>query len=966
VLFEIAKRAAQSEPPPRTRPKPRRRRNLPRWARNLLVAAAALVAALLLAFWLSKMWTDALWFEELGHANIFWTRIWAPLLFAVAGLLVFTAIFLGNLLLARLLSPRTALQQAGGDAADAEILELMPTSDRRVTRIIVVISVVIGLFFAVSAGGAWEEFLRCINQAPFSYTDPLFNHDASFFVYTLPVLRRVLGFLTGALIWSLLGVIGVYLFDRAISFPSARRLSLAPHVKAHISVLAALLLVGQAADFLLQSWELLYSTRGVVFGASYTDAVAQLPVLRILAVVSLVSAAIFLGNIHYRGWRLPLTAIGLLVVMWIGAGQIYPAIVHQYRVSPNEIKVESAYIAHNIKTTRWAFGLEGVATRSFPANENLTLANIENNEATVQNIRLWDTRSLLETYTQLQEIRLYYRFRDVDVDRYSIDGNYRQVMLSTRELDQEQLQDQAKTWVNEHLSYTHGYGVVVSAVNEVTTDGLPTFFVENIPPQTTTNLEISRPEIYYGEMGNEFVVVRTNAKEFDYPKGDENVLTTYEGGGGVPLTSVFRRLAFAMRFGDMNFLLSEYLTPESRVMFRRTIQERVRAIAPFLQYDQDPYLVIREDGSLAWVWDAYTVSNRFPYSEPRPNGINYIRNSVKVVIDAYDGNVTFYQMDPDDALATTYARMYPGLMTPADQLPADLRQHLRYPEDLFSIQAQVLSVYHMQDPQVFYNKEDVWQIPNEIYQAEQVPVDPYYVIMGLPGENEEEFLLMQPFSPLDKSNMIAWMAVRMDGEDYGQIQVYGFPKDKLVFGPSQIEATISSDPVISAQLSLWNQSGSRVIRGNFLVVPLEDSLIYVEPLFLQAEQSAIPALKRVIVSYADRVVMEPTLADALARLFGEATPGTTEPQGETTTTTVPAPSTTTSTTPVTTTGTLAPGETTTTGIQLPTDRESLILLADQLYQAALEAQRAGNWTEYGRLVQELGRVLETLRAQTGR
>jgi len=401
-------------------------------------------------------------------------------------------------------------------------------------------------------------------------------------------------------------------------------------------------------------------------------------------------------------------------------------------------------------------------------------------------------------------------------------------------------------------------------------------------------------------------------------------------------------------------------------MFRRTIQERVRAIAPFLQYDQDPYLVIREDGSLAWVWDAYTVSNRFPYSEPRPNGINYIRNSVKVVIDAYDGNVTFYQMDPDDALATTYARMYPGLMTPADQLPADLRQHLRYPEDLFSIQAQVLSVYHMQDPQVFYNKEDVWQIPNEIYQAEQVPVDPYYVIMGLPGENEEEFLLMQPFSPLDKSNMIAWMAVRMDGEDYGQIQVYGFPKDKLVFGPSQIEATISSDPVISAQLSLWNQSGSRVIRGNFLVVPLEDSLIYVEPLFLQAEQSAIPALKRVIVSYADRVVMEPTLADALARLFGEATPGTTEPQGETTTTTVPAPSTTTSTTPVTTTGTLAPGETTTTGIQLPTDRESLIILADQLYQAALEAQRAGNWTEYGRLVQELGRVLETLRAQTGR
>lgn len=955
------RRAAQSEPAPRKKTK-RRAKPLPKWVRLLLIAGAALIAAILLAFWVSSLWTDALWYSEVGYSPVFWTRIWARLLFGLGGLAVFAAVFLTNMLLTRRYSPRVRATQAG-EGEQAEIIELIPISDRRVTRVLIVLALVIGFFFALSAGGAWQEFLQFFHQASFSYADPIFNRDVSFFVYTLPVLRRVLGLLTGTLICTLLGVIGLYIFDRAITFTPARRLSLAPHVKAHISVLASLLLLCQAGSFLLQSWELLFSTRGIVFGAGYTNVTAQLPVLRILAVVSLISAAIFLVNIYYRGWRLPLIAIGLLLVMWLGAGVLYPALVQQYRVSPNEIEVESPYIAHNIETTRWAFGLDDVTYRSFPANENLTADSIDANEATVQNIRLWDVPALLDTYTQLQEIRSYYRFRDVDVDRYTIDGNYRQVMLSTRELDQEQLQSQARTWVNEHLVYTHGYGVVVSAVNEVTPDGLPSFFVENIPPQTTTNLQITRPEIYFSEIANDFVVTKTTAKEFDYPKGNDNVFTSYSGEGGVALSSIFKRLAFAMRFGDMKLLLSDALTSESRLMFRRSIQERVQAIAPFLQYDKDPYLVLRDDGSLVWIWDAYTTTTRFPYSEPRSNGVNYIRNSVKVVIDAYDGTVTFYQIDPDDAIATTYGNIYPGLMTPGDQMPDDIRRHLRYPEDLFSLQAQVLSVYHMEDPQVFYNKEDVWQIPNEIHQDnEQVQVSPYYVIMSLPGENQEEFLLMLPFSPLDKSNMVAWMAGRMDGGNYGRIEVFNFPKDKLVFGPAQVEATISSDPVISAQLTLWGQGGSRVIRGNLLVIPIEDSLIYVEPLFLQAAQSAIPALKRVIVSYSDRVVMEATLGEALARLFtpeGSAATGTGNGEG--------TESTTTTTSGETATGTTVPGgSSTTTGLQLPADLNSLILLADQLYQKALEAQKAGNWTEYGRLVQELGAVLEALKEQAGR
>lgn len=948
---------------------PQTRKPLPRWAVVVIACVASLILLVVLAFALSNFWTEYLWFQEVGYTSLFWTRIWGMLAVgAIAGLSAL-GLFLANGMLALKLS-----HEAGPTTA---------TSRRRLTAGLTVAGVAVGLFFALAEGVGWEEVLLYFNRTPVGYSDPLFARDASFYIYVLPFARRLLDYSTAVLICTILGVIAVYALQKAIVL-RGRRLVLAPNVKGHVSVLAALLMVCLAAGFLVSSWELVHSSRGAVFGAGFTDTAAQLPVMRVLALVALVSAAIFLVNIYYRGWRLPLIAVGLLFLMWLGAGQVYPAIVQQYRVSPNEIEVESPYISMNIQATRFAYGVDSVTSSSFPARTDLTAESIEKNRSTIGNIRLWDPTPLLEAYSQQQELRLYYRFRDVDIDRYEVSLNYRQIMLAARELDQTQLLSQAKTWVNEHLTYTHGYGVVVSSVNSTTPEGLPEYFVKDIPPQTLTNLQLTRPAIYYGELGNEFVIVKTKAKEFDYPRQDDNAFTTYEGKGGVLMDTFWKRLAFTLRFGDLKLLASEYLTPESRIMFRRTIRERVEVIAPFLRLDSDPYIVIRDDGTLVWIWDAYTTTTLFPYSEPRDDGLNYIRNSVKVVIDAYDGSVTLYQVDPNDALASTYARTYPGLLKPASELPADLRRHLRYPEDLFAIQAEVLSVYHMEDPQMFYNKEDVWQIPNEIYSAEEVPVGPYYLIMALPGEEEEEFLLLQPFSPLEKTNMVAWMAARMDGERYGEILVFEFPKDKLVFGPVQIEARITNDPAISAQLALWNQAGSRVIRGNLLVIPVEDSLLYVEPLYLQAEQRPIPELKRVIVCYGDRVIMEPTLARALERMFGATSPGyPVGPTGPTPTTTIDTTTTTgpTTTTTVTTTtttgvtgsdttgtgtGTTGTGSTTTTtGKPLPTDRDELIALAVDLYTRALEAQRAGNWGEYGQLIQELGRVLATLQALSG-
>ena len=942
-----------SSPKPKSPPKPAKRGRILRLQPGPLRRFVIIVIALLIFFGLgsllSRIWTNYLWYAEVGQTGVFWTpfvaRICVGLFFAV----VFFAIFYGNLWLARKISPRLL---AVKDAGDEDILELKP-SRRWPGRLLLLIAVVLAIIVGAAYSSRWEEVLLFLNRGSFGYADPLFNKDASFFVFTLPVWKTLVNFVGMTLLLTVIATALTYVADRALVLDARNRVRLAPHVKAHLSVILALAMVAKAGDYMIQSWSLDYSTRGAVFGASYTDVHASLPVLHFLAIVSLVAAAIFLANIRYRGWRLPAIAIAVMFLTWALAGKVYPAIIQQYKVSPNEITAETPYIANNIEATRYAFGLNNITSVPDAATSDLTAAEIKANQPTLESVRLWEPRPALDTYQQIQEIRLYYSFIDVDVDRYVVDGHFRQVLISARELDQNQLQQQSQTWVNKHLTYTHGYGFVMSPVNEAGGDGLPILWVSDIPPRTDTDLKITRPEIYYGELGNDYVVVKTTSAEFDYPKGDTNVSSTYAGDGGVPIKSKVRQLAFSFRFKTAKILFSNSLTDESRIMYLRTLRERVQALAPFLKYDKDPYLVLRDDGSLVWMWDAYTATDRFPYSQPHANTVNYIRNPIKVVINAYDGKVDFYQIDGQDPLANAWGKVFPGLFTPGDQMPADIRRHMRYPEDIYSVQADMLATYHMTDPAIFYNKEDVWEIPTEIYGTEPAKTVPYYQTLAFPGQTEPEFALLLPFTPLSKQNMSSLLVARQDEDKYGKLATLDFPKDKLVFGPAQIEARISNEPDISAQLTLWDQSGSKVIRGNLLVVPIGNSVMYFEPLYLQATQSPIPELTRVIVAYGDKVVMEPTLAEAVIKIFGgsASTGSTTTTQGTTSTTT-----------PGGTTTTTAPGTVTT----LPSDPAALATLANALYNQAIEAQRRGDWAEYGQVIDRLGIVLEALLAAQGR
>jgi uncharacterized membrane protein (UPF0182 family) len=595
--------------------------------------------------------------------------------------------------------------------------------------------------------------------------------------------------------------------------------------------------------------------------------------------------------------------------------------MQQFDVQPNELIKERPYIEYNIDLTRRAYGLDKIEEKDFGPVADLTSEALAEAESTIKNIRLWDYRPLRDTYAQIQEIRLYYEFVDVDVDRYDLDGDYRQVTLSAREMATEQLQ--SRTWVNEHLQFTHGYGLVMSPVNAVTREGLPELLIRDLPPRTAPGLEITRPEIYYGESTNNYVFVNSTLEEFDYPSGDQNVFTTYEGTGGVLLDSSLKRAAFAYRFSDVSVLLSEYITSESRVMLYRNIHDRVRQVAPFLLFDADPYLVIL-DGRLFWLQDAYTATDMYPYSQPYGNRFNYIRNSVKLVTDAYNGDMTFYIVDTEDPIIQAYAAIFPDLFASLEEMPEGLRVHVRYPEGLFIIQAQMNNTYHMQDPTVFYNKEDLWAVAHEMYAGNDQVMEPYYVIMSL-EEGRAEFILIQPFTPANKQNMVAWMAARSDGEHYGKLLLYKFPKQELIYGPLQIEARIDQEPAISGQLSLWHQRGSRVIRGNLLVIPIESSLLYVEPLYLQAETSQLPELKRVIVGSGEKVIMADTLTEALAGIVGA--PVVTEEEEE---------------------------------VEGVVGLQELALSALEHYERAQEYLQEGDWAGYGAELEAMRRDLEDL------
>jgi uncharacterized membrane protein (UPF0182 family) len=884
-----------------------------------IILVVAAVLALFIVLGISKgFYTEWLWFSSLGYGSVYTTILKTRVLIFFAAAIIFCILFLGNLALATRFAPKTE--------AHFWPWAIMGRLQRTSKLGIIMGTAVLSLIFGLVAQGNWEVVLRFFNAQPFGITDPVFHREVGFYVFSLPFLHLLRGWFLAALIVSLIGSGVVYFLSYSVQ---RLRFDFARPVLAHVGGLVIVILGLFAWGYWLGIWELVFSTRGVVFGAGYADMHAKLPAQWILLAVVLICMALLVVYIVRRNRRWLYYGIGGWIVAAIIVGGIFPSAVQRFQVEPNELVRETPYIEYNIEFTREAFALSRVDEQSFPAEESPSSQDIAQNEVTINNIRLWDHRPLKDTYNHIQAIRLYYDFNDVDVDRYMIDDEYRQVMLSARELSAEKLAVEAQTWVNRRLQFTHGYGIAMSPVNEVSAEGLPILLIKDIPP--VGELDIERPQIYYGEKTNDYIIVNTKTQEFDYPMGDENVYGHYEGKGGVSIGSFFRRLVYAWQFGDFNILISGELMPESRALYYRNIAERVNHLAPFLELDSDPYIVTIE-GRLFWIQDAYTTSDRYPYSQPLGGGLNYIRNSVKAVIDAYDGSVTFYVTDPEDALVQTYQAIFPELFVPAEQMPESLRVHLRYPEDMFNIQALVYQSYHMRDARVFYNKEDLWAVPREVYAGKEQPMEPYYIIMCLPDEEREEFILMLPFTPVNKNNTIGWLAARCDGEEYGKLLAYHFPKERLVYGPSQIENRIQQDTVITEQLALWGRGGSRVIRGNLLMIPLGKSNLYVEPVFLQAEAGGLPELKRIIVAAGEQIAMETTLKGSIAAIFGGEPPPT-EP--------VPPPPT-------------EPEE------PVPADIANLIEEAREHYDKAQQYLKAGDWAGYGSELDALKAVLDRL------
>ncbi|MBW2203606.1 MAG: UPF0182 family protein, partial [Deltaproteobacteria bacterium] len=879
--------------------------------KRLVIIGIGIVAVLLIWTGLS-IYPDWLWFENLGFSPVFWTMILSKFGFGLLVWLLLILILCINLYATKRLNPSDG---PGSDSRGAEgYISQLGLSGRGLNSFLIAFILLVSFIIATKGSDQWHMLLRYLYQQPFGSTDPIFNRDIGFYVFSLPFYIFVRNGLLVLFIFAGLVTTGWYLKNGALRIegefvqaegvpPSLPKISIAPKAKKHLIFLGGIIVLLLAWGYYLRLYDLLYSTQGPAFGASYTDVHIKVLAYKILIIVSLGFAFVLFFNAFKFRTKLIWVSGGI----WIGGVFVFttlvPMVVQKVVVKPNELAKESPYIAYNIDYTRKAYNLDRIEEVNFEVNDKLSAEDVKRHDATIQNIRIWDERPLLQTYRQIQTIRLYYDFNNVDVDRYLINNQYRQIMLAVRELVVDQLPPQANTWVNRHLIYTHGYGVAASPVNEVTREGLPRLFIKDLPPSFEPDLKIERPEIYYGERTDAYVLIKTKTKEFDYPKGEKNAYTIYQGSGGVPINSFLRRLLFAIEFLDPQILFTTYLNPESRIMYNRRIARRASLIAPFLDYDGDPYAVV-SGGEIYWIQDAYTTSNMYPYSRRdygrfRNKGLNYIRNSVKVTIDAYNGDVVFYIMDENDPIVKTYASIFPDLFKPFSEMPDDLKKHIRYPKDLFDIQVGTYTKYHMTDVQVFYNQEDLWQIPDELYGESRQKMEPYYIIIKLPEEEKEEFLLMLPFTPSKKDNMVGWLAARSDLPNYGNLLAYKLPKEKLVYGPMQIEARVDQQTEISRELSLWGQRGSRVIRGNLLAIPIGDTFIYVEPVYLEAKQeksemsstgppqprgfgkprrgqvptppqqeesraAALPELKRVIVAFGNRIIMEETLDKALS------------------------------------------------------------------------------------------------------
>jgi hypothetical protein len=833
----------------------------------LLVLGLALTAVLVSP----GLFVEYLWLGELGYEGVFWTILGTRAVLFVL-VLVISAIYFGvnfRMLLNRI-PPLWASQWAQeGEAPD---VGGEPLTRDRLRRLSYVVAGILSLLFATGFAGRWDELLRFWYGGDYGQADPIFGHDLGFYMLDLPFIQSLQSAWVGLAFLGLLALVAGYVIAGQIGVQN-NQFQVDEGALKHLGWNVIVLLLGWAWGFYLDRYELLQEGGGAVFGAGYTDVNVMLPGLWVMLFATLGLAAAVAVNLFRVRIRLLGASIAAYVLLLVATLVIAPSIVNQVTVTPNELQVERPYLENNIQLTREAFNLNKVQERSYPARTNLTRQDITNNRETIKNVRLWDPRLLIDTYSQLQQIRLYYQFYDVDVDRYMVNGEYRQVMLSARELTQ-QLPQGSNNWVNRHLQFTHGYGSVANLVAREGSSGSPDFLVKDLPPVATdSSLAVDEPAIYYGENIPTYRLVNTTAQELDFPKGDQNVYTSYAGTGGVKLDSFWKELLFAYYMGDFNILLSGYLTDESRIQFWNRVPERVRRVAPFLRLDKDPYFVL-SDKRQYWIQDAYTTTNSFPYSEPIRGqqgyqGVQYIRNSVKVVTDAYDGDVTYYVSDPDDPVLQTYRRAFPSLFAPLEEMPENLRKHIRYPQDLFEIQIERYRRYHMTEPQVFYNNEDLWTRPIEQYQGRQQVMEPYYILSKLPDEERLQFLLMTPMTPDNRDNMIAWMAAKSDTPNYGELIVYKLPKEKLIFGPNQVESRIDQDTEISQQLSLWDQRGSNVVRGNLIVVPIEESFLYVEPIYLIAQNIQIPQLQRVIVSYGEQVAMERTLEASLNAVFGE-------------------------------------------------------------------------------------------------
>jgi len=933
------------------------------------------IAAILLIIFIStgaNIYTDWLWFKELNFEKTFTIMFLSNFILRLLIGVVFAAVIYLNLHFTKkpinkFINVKTdsKVENLFGEERN-QIFEWL--NKKRLNLMYLLASIVFGFLFSSISSESWKMVLKFLNKTEFNTVDPIFNNDISFYVFSLPFYSflREMGMVV--IVISLILVGAIYIIFTGIHSFSEISGKLSSRAKKHMSILVFVFLVFKAWDYRLQMYNILFSADGVVFGAGYTDVNANLLGYRVLFVTVIFVALAVLYSLFKNNYKPLVWGIGAWVLLSIVFTGVYPAFVQQYSVEPNEINREEEFIENNIQMTLKAYGLDGVETDDFElSDDDLTYDELMEYETVVDNIRLWDYRPLQDTYNQLQALRQYYTFQDIDIDRYQLGDDYTQVMLGARELDQNALATQAQTWVNKTLKYTHGLGVTMSPGGQVRANGQPEFLIQDIPPKVNNeNINLDNPSIYYGEKTDNYVIVNTDETEFHYPMGSENVFTQYEGTGGVEISNILRKSIFALRFNTMKILLSDDINDQSQIMYERNIHQRVRKAAPFLQYDSDPYIV-NADGRLFWIYDAYTSTGLYPYSQPYNGRENYVRNSIKVVVDAYNGTLDYYIVDQEDPIAQTYAKIFDDLFKSGDEMPDSIKEHLRYPQDLFKIQTQIYRNYHMEDPVVYYNREDVWEIPQENYQGSTVPVEPYYIMNQLPGEDKAEFILMSPFTPSNRDNMVAWMAARNDGEHYGELFTYRFPKDQLVYGPSQIESRIDQESEISQLLTLWSQRGSNVIRGNLLVIPINNSVLYVEPIFLQAEGGGIPELRRVIVSYKNQIIMRENLEDALRAMLEEGE-GLAVPEED-----VEELQEETGLDVEETAGVedeasdvqpdQSQQDTDKTDL-MPTSSAELITEANDLYQQAQQALQDGNFAEYGELIEELGEILNQL-SRTG-